>query len=261
MVFQAILGELKPRVFQVSRWAYRIYATVKMGIIVVLLSAIAARAAVSLFPHRIGSLTSAVDLALTVYPVLLAVMWSGIVCLLIREHRQARRSAGRCLIERRGLAVLLEMARTWPRTAGRPIEPMFVAAGGQGLDDAGCREVVRLLRSDESSKPTLLLVFLAPGAGEKLGLFVFESLLYDLFELVENATQGLWIPILDDPALAIIPPWPVQAYHPAVVVTGSARRLLDDDSVDPQALHRAAQLATEIALRWAKKRKPTDSAG
>ena len=163
VVFQAILGGLQPGVFQVSRWYYRIYAAVKIGIVFVLLSLLAMRAGAYLFPDRIRGVTSAVEVVRIVYPVLLALMWSGIVCLLIGEHRQARRSAGRTRIERRGLAVVLEMARTWPRTAGRPIEPIFVAAGGQGLDDAGCREVVRWLRSEESSKPTLLVVFLAPG--------------------------------------------------------------------------------------------------
>jgi hypothetical protein len=254
VVFQAALGGLRPSVFHAVRWSYWTYAVVKMGILLVFLSLLVVRAGTLLFPDRTRSLTAVASLLCYLYPGLLCLMWTGIVSLLIGEHRRARRAEGDSLIERRGLAVLLEMARTWPRSGSRPIEPMFVAAGGHRLDDAGCREVVRFLRSAESSKPSLLMVLLAPGAGEKLGLLVFDSPLSDLMDIVEKAAQSLWIPIQDDELVALLPSWPIQSYRPAVVLVGSDPRALRDDSVDPQALHRAAQLATEVALRWSRKR-------
>ena len=51
--------------------------------------------------------------------------------------------------------------------------------------------------------------------------------------------------------------WPfenMQAAEPIALI-GSDPRANFDASVSPEVLHRAAQLATEIALRWAKHRK------
>ena len=73
--------------------------------------------------------------------------------------------------KRRGLALLLEMARSWPRNRSRPIEPVFVAAGGQRLDYAGSREVVRLLKSEWPAKPSLLLLFFAPAPAQNIASF------------------------------------------------------------------------------------------
>jgi hypothetical protein len=76
---------------------------------------------------------------------------------------------------------------------------------------------------------------------------------------VEKAAQSLWIPIQGNGSVASILPWHVPAYRPAVVLVGSEPRALYDDSVDPQTLHRAAQLATEVALRWAKRSQAAGS--
>ena len=59
-------------------------------------------------------------------------------------------------------------ARSWPRNRSRQIEPVFIAAGGQRLDYAGSREVVRILETEWPRKPTLLVLFFAPGAGEAI---------------------------------------------------------------------------------------------
>jgi hypothetical protein len=190
-----------------------------------------------------------------VYPTFLVLVWIGIVSLLLREGRRCRRVEGSPPTDRHGLAVLLEMARSWPRTGSRPIEPIFVASGGQHLDHAGSREVVRMLRSDWSGKPSLLVLLFAPGAGDKLRLFAAGSPASDLDELVRGAARGLWIPIQHEELLAPIPPWPFGEYRPAVALVGSDPSARLADSVDPQALHRAAQLATEIALRWGKQQK------
>ena len=47
---------------------------------------------------------------------------------------------------RTGLAVLLELARTWPRRADGRIEAHFVAVGGQGFDGAGSRALEATIR-------------------------------------------------------------------------------------------------------------------
>jgi hypothetical protein len=46
--------------------------------------------------------------------------------------------------------------------------------------------------------------------------------------------------------------WPVADWGPVVAIMGSVPRADPEATTDPQALHQAAQLATEIALRWGK---------
>ena len=106
------------------------------------------------------------------------------------------RGGGKIPLDRRGLAGLVEMARTWPRIGSRAIEPLFVVAGGQWLDYAGSREVVRLLKSEWSSKPFLLLLFIAPGTGEELFLCTNAPSGWGLATLAEDAAGSLWIPDL-----------------------------------------------------------------
>jgi hypothetical protein len=144
------------------------------------------------------------------------------------------------------------MARAWPRAGSRSIEPVFVAAGGQRLDYAGSREIRRLLKSGWSPTPFLLVLLFAPGAGGELRLSASAPLDWGMSELAEDAARSLWIPHRRDSGLALLALWPFEDLHPAVALIGSDLRSSDDAS-DPQALHRAAQLATEIALRWAKR--------
>jgi hypothetical protein len=155
--------------------------------------------------------------------------------------------------------LLLEMARTWPRTSSRPIEPVFVAAGGQDLDYAGSREIARRLRSEWASTPTLLVLFFAPAAGDRLRLCSTDTTSSGTQELAEGAASSLWLPIQKYDPFALTSLWPFENCHPCVALIGSDPRAFFDDSVDPQALHRAAQLATEIALRWAKQAKKAET--
>jgi hypothetical protein len=192
---------------------------------------------------------------------LCAVAWLGILGLLALEHREAMRRRGSYRVERRGLSVLLEMARTWPRSGGRPVEAVFVAAGGQQLDHAGSREIVRLLGSEWSSRPSLLVLLFAPGAGQELWLCTNALPGSGVRRLAEGAARGLWIPIRGNDLLALFPLWPFEKCHPAVALIGSDAWAFDDDTVDPPALHRCAQLATEMALRWARERGAAGSSG
>lgn len=204
-------------------------------------------------PKRSDLLRPYAILTRDVYPPFLVMVWLGVVAYLAREYRRSRGRAGRDRPDGRGLAVLLEMARTWPRTGPRSIEPVFVAAGGHPLDYAGSREVVRLLKSEWSSTPFLLVLFFAPGAGDELWLCTNAPADSGLDRLAEDAARSLWIPYRGDELFALLSLWPFERCTPAISVMGSDHRAFDDDTVDPQALSRAAQLATEIALRWAKK--------
>src|SRR5208282_2367539 len=67
-----------------------------------------------------------------------------------------------------GPALLVEMARAWPKPWSERFEPLLVAAGGMNFGFAGVREMVRLIREEGNEKPTLVVVILAPGVGQEL---------------------------------------------------------------------------------------------
>ena len=139
---------------------------------------------------------------------LFAMIWIEIVCVLLWEYRGSR-SAKTSQTDRRGLSVLLELARTWPRTRSNQVEAVFVAAGGQRLDYAGSREVVRLLKSEWSSKPTFLVLFFAPGAGGEILAVEGPQPQFGSKKLIDDAAKSLWIPIRRTDSWAIAPFWPI----------------------------------------------------
>jgi hypothetical protein len=208
-----------------------------------------------LHPSRLDFLRMSEFLTHYVYPAFLVPAWIGIVVLMARECRHRLARARWDPPDRRGLALLLELAGTWPRGGARPIEPVFVVAGGQPLDYAGSREVVRLLKTEWASTPFLLILFFEPGAGDELWLSTSVLSGDGLGELAEDAARSLWVPYRSERDYALDSLWPFVRDHPALALMGSDPRAFGDDSVDPQALVRAAQLATEVALRWAKNPK------
>ena len=200
-------------------------------------------------------------LLLAIDSVFLAMIWIEIVCVLWWEYRGSR-SAKASQTDRRGLSVLLELARCWPRTRSNQVEAVFVAAGGQQLDYAGSCEVVHLLKSEWSTKRTFLVLFFAPGAGDELLACEYRPDPSAMKRLVNDVATSLWIPVQHTDLLAIAPFWPIAStvsVH-SIAIIGSDLNAPSDAPVDPQVLHRAIQLSSEIALRWAKNRqKPTDS--
>jgi hypothetical protein len=257
VVFQATLGVPGPGPWYSVAWAQPLFTWLQRAIHVFLLVLLASRIGASLAPARVQG--SAVDsfLVAYVYPGLMAAVWIGIAALLAWESRHGLPVERSSRTDRRGLAVLLEMARSWPRIGARPIEPVFVATGDELLDRAASRELVRLLRSEWAAKPTLLVVLVGPGAGKRLGIFATEASPSGLYDLVDEAARSLWIPTQDEDVMASASIGSYEAYRPAVAIVGSDPRSLFDDTVNSQALTLAAQLATEIALRWAKQPKPT----
>ena len=247
VVFQALLGGLRADFFQAlpvnPYW-------MMMGVhyLALTLSVLIAVASIYRSGHDFRLLMIAT--------VFFGFLWVASLCLLSWEYRQSRSVSRSHPPERNGLSVLLEMARSWPRTRSREIEAIFVAAGGQRLDYGGPREVLRLLRKEWPSKPSLLVLFFAPGVGETLHLG--ECRVGD-GELVEDAAKSLWIPYESRHHWTMLQSWPFEReWTEAVALMGSDLnpRADSDASADPQTLHRAAQLATEIALRWAKEQQP-----
>ena len=178
---------------------------------------------------------------------LLVLLWLAIAG---RVWRLVRRGAEPDVRDNRtGLAVLLELARTWSRGTHARIETRFVAAGGRSLDRAGLRALVRAIVEEWPARPTLVVEWLAPGIGP--GLALMEQ---GTCELAEAAAADLWVPhhVIHHAALRR-EHWPFGRHGPAYVgmVGGAIDR---PHPIDPDALARAAQLATEVTLRWARKK-------
>jgi hypothetical protein len=257
VVFLALQGRRKLEFFELHPWLPITMLMTRVVSGILIWAAVSCEVDLFFRPDDAGILWLFGILTRAFYPAILALTWLGIAFLLSWEYRQSRRSERSHRPERRGLAVLLEIARSWPKAGHRPIEPIFVAAGGDRLDHAGCREVGRLLSSEWSCRPSLLFLFLAPGAGEVLCLFTSEPQGSATQELARDAARSLWIPLRDHRAPArSFPFWPFEIHHPSVGLLGSDPRSFFDESVDPRPLQHAAQLAIEIALRWARQVPP-----
>jgi hypothetical protein len=244
VVFHSVLGGLETDLFQSSRqsrfWMCHI-AGLLIWIPIIVLSVIW---------HR-GRFPSVILVSITA--LFLVVPWTMILRVLYWEYYQSGPTTHEGAVERRGLAVLLELARTWPPGRSRRIEPVFIAAGGQRLNYAGSREFLHILEREWRAKPTLLVLFFAPGAGEAIRLAPVH---FDVAVLARNSAESLWIPTWGDDAWTLLPFWPFEKQNAAepIALIGSDPRAFFDPSVSPEALDRAAQLATEIALRWAKQK-------
>jgi hypothetical protein len=183
----------------------------------------------------------------------------AILGILFHEVGGRRTADGSIRADRRGLTLLLALARSWPRTRTRPIEVIFAAAGGQQLDYAGSRAVVRRLELERPRKPSLLLLFFDPGAGDAHSLVPIGSSSPGTAALAGDAASSLWIPVRAHDPWSHSLFWPLERKVSAteVIALQGAHAGHVAETLTPQVLEHAAQLATEIALRWAKKAKQT----
>jgi hypothetical protein len=252
VVFQAVLGGLNTDFFQAFRLdRHLILLVLHLGVMLFILMTFVAQKG----GRSGGSLLLAID------SVFLAAIWIGIACVLSWEYRRSR-SVNESQTDRRGLSVLMELARCWPRTRSNQVEAVFVAAGGQRLDYAGSREVVRLCQSEWPRKPSFLVLFFAPGPGKELLVYEQVADPSAMKRLVDEVSTSLWIPVQRTDLWTIAPLWPIASAWAAqaIAIIGSDLSATSEAQVDPQVLHRAIQLSCEIALRWAKnQQKPVDS--
>jgi hypothetical protein len=260
VVFQASLGELRPSLFHVIlRDKYHDLFWINRLLFACMMFALLLGLGMWYRPGREFSRLGHEVFLRYLIPPILAFNWMVILGVLAWEYHQFRSRGRPGAPERRGLAVLLELARSWPRGQSRPIEPLFVAAGGPQLDHAGTREIARRFACGGTSRPSLRILLLAPGAGEALWLATRDPplpVVRGTGAMVRDAAQSLWIPSKVVHHSTPLPFWPIADWGPVVALMGSDPRAYPDASADPQALHRAAQLATEIALRWARRQQP-----
>ncbi len=136
--------------------------------------------------------------------LIIASTWVLILCVLSWEYRHSRLVDGVLRTDRLSTALLLELARSWPRHRSSELEPAFIVAGGQRLDYAGSREVIRMLQSELPTKPSLLLLLFAPGAEGATqspeSVLRIAGLFFSGSDLAKKAADSLWIPHRDESA-------------------------------------------------------------
>ena len=147
---------------------------------------------------------------------------------------------------------MLELARSWPRPRSGQLEPVFIVAGGQQLDYAGSREVVRMLDSEWPRKPSLLLLLCAPAPEAAVhsssSVLRIAALRWSGSNLARAAAESLWIPNRSDDWASLAALWPFDVFREAepIALIGSDLPDVAVEQMSPESLQRAAQLATEI---------------
>ena len=131
---------------------------------------------------------------------------------------------------RTGLALLIELAEIWPKSARGRVNPCFLAVGGP-------RDTLIAAPTDLGSA-TLLIEIVNPGRGHQLAIAgtPVER------ENAWKAAEELWTPHVP------LPRFPIRdSVSPRLLISGVGH------PDDPAASGRAAQLVIEIALRWGKR--------
>ena len=170
-------------------------------------------------------------------PALLAAHWGGLV-LLFAAPKGAPRAPGPG-DNRSGLAALAELARAWPKSAAGRVEVRFAATSGRA-------DLARIIAREWPAKPTLVVVLESPGHGDGLILEARGA----ARPLAKSAAEALWIPHRA-PAWTFAPS-PTRAYAREGL---DALRLRGDGTAEQLSvagLAAAAQLASEVALRWGR---------
>jgi hypothetical protein len=146
---------------------------------------------------------------------------------------------------RTGLACLVELARSWPSRHDDRVEVRFVATREWAF---GARDLVRIAREEWPSKPTSVINLEKPGVG---GALVLAGPRVGR-DLAAAAARDLWLPFRASKRKSWYAPasdW----FESAGMAYVSLRGELRAAPIDPAALSSAAQLATELALRWARR--------
>ena len=119
VVFQAVLGGLSCDLFNFNRLTDSSRLCTRFATTFAVLAVLACKAGSFLKPTRGGELFPIAYARLMRYvcPGLLTIAWIAIAVVLYREYGRTRAKQASKWVDRRGLAVLLELARTWPRPA------------------------------------------------------------------------------------------------------------------------------------------------
>lgn len=159
---------------------------------------------------------------------------------------------------RDGLGFLVEYARAWQAGIDSRYEVYLAALGGQTLDLVGMRTLFTEIQNEWPPKPTLIVGVWSPGRSTTLTLVS-----RDLTELATEAASSLWIPHRVDASLDAMTDLFFYSQVPGVALLGIIGVPTGKfvEPVDPDALGRAAQLAQEVAARWAREAAKAQAEG
>jgi len=160
--------------------------------------------------------------------------WAGVIAGLATLAYEPRPNTTGPGANRTGLALLVELARTWPRSARGRLDVRFRALAGP----EACPTPIA------SAPPTLTILLTNPALGTTLRLGGTPA----VRDLALQAARDLWVP--HEPAPGRSPPRGTG--DPAAPSVTLAGRPGDEAPIDPATLGRAAQLVVEVALRWSK---------
>jgi hypothetical protein len=179
-------------------------------------------------------------------PALFAGQWLALLLLIVGPWRQpAPASRGD---NRTGLAMLVELAETWPKGLVDRVETWFVATPDPV-------KMSRDIANRLGDRPTLAIALDTPGVGGELAVAGRGM----AASLALEAARGLWIPHrqirragreLGLPAFRRIG-------LPGVALCGAS----GDLPIEPASLGATAQLVTEVALRWARQHANAEAQG
>jgi hypothetical protein len=161
------------------------------------------------------------------------------------------------------VGTLLELARYWQSRPQAALEVIWVASGAEEVGLDGARQFLRRRESWWSEKPTLLINLECVGAGSHIYLAGEPRAL----ALARASAEALHLPHSRPRVMG------AGMDHEVFAARGlTALSILGDvvgnslvlhtprDTmrlIDPRALERAAQLATQLAWRWAELHAPT----
>ena len=190
-------------------------------------------------------------------PLFLLLLWLAIAMRIARLVGGTGRPDARD--NRTGLAVLLELARGWPRATDSRIESRFVATGGRTLDRAGLRALIQAIGTEWPARPTLVVDWLAPGSAR-------DSLFWSRGPKCSRrrppATSGSPTAWSTAPRLAASTGHWAATDRPTSAWSATPSPRTGPQSLTANRARRSrprAQLATEVALRWARrKQKPEE---
>ncbi len=160
--------------------------------------------------------------------------WAGVIAGLLALAYEPGPTKGGPVANWTGMALLSELARTWPRSARSRLDVRFRALGDSEAWPAPTVSV----------PPTLTILLTSPALGTTLRLGGTPT----VRDLALQAARDLWVP--HEPAPGRSPPR--GADHPASPFVVVAGRPGGEAPIDPATLGRAAQLVVEVALRWSR---------
>lgn len=155
---------------------------------------------------------------------------------------------------RTGLAVLAELAHAIPSRLDDRVEIRLAAVGGSATGQLGSLTLAEKIRQRDPLRPTLVINIDAPGLGPEV-ILVGKGVGLDV---ARQAAADLWIPHR-------VSRWPIRPldHRPFNLCQIPGVSLVGDrcgGRIHQASLAATAQLATEIALRWARRQSaPAES--